>query len=175
MLLSMAERRLGVAERLAALLSGSSRSARIHPHARGHDPRRIFAISCGYEDADDLAFLRADPVFKLACGGCPIRAAIFVRNRRFAAGECAFVEGCDPLSYALVDQWMDAYERAAAHRRDEDHWASATGALIGLMVYSFARIGAAIGMRVDDVYREPTAMGSLAREGRQATRHAVPS
>jgi integrase len=26
------------------------------------------------------------------------------------------------------------------------------GALIGLMVYSFARIGAAIGMQVDDVY-----------------------
>jgi hypothetical protein len=29
---------------------------------------RIFAISCGYEDADDLDFLRADPAFKLACG-----------------------------------------------------------------------------------------------------------
>jgi integrase len=27
-------------------------------------------------------------------------------------------------------------------------------ALIGLMVYSFARIGAAIGMRVDDVYAQ---------------------
>ena len=29
---------------------------------------RIFAISCGYEDADDLDFLRADPalLFKLA-------------------------------------------------------------------------------------------------------------
>ena len=49
-------------------------------------------------------------------------------------------------------------------------------ALIGLMVYSFARIGAAIGMRVEDVYHaEPPLMGSLAREGRQATRHAVPS
>ena len=49
-------------------------------------------------------------------------------------------------------------------------------ALIGLMVYSFARIGAAIGMRVEDVYHaEPPAMGALAREGRQAARHAVPS
>ena len=27
-------------------------------------------------------------------------------------------------------------------------------ALIGLMVYSFARIGAALGMKVEDVYRE---------------------
>ena len=44
-------------------------------------------------------------------------------------------------------------------------------ALIGLMVYSFGRIGAAIGMRVEDVYT----MGALAREGRPAARHAVPS
>ena len=36
-------------------------------------------------------------------------------------------------------------------------------ALIGLMVYSFARIGAAIGMRVEDVYpAEPSAMGAAA-------------
>lgn len=29
---------------------------------------RILAIACGYEDADDLDHLRADPAFKLACG-----------------------------------------------------------------------------------------------------------
>src|SRR5436309_1068546 len=30
---------------------------------------RTFAISCGYEDADD--FMRTDPGFKLACGKLP--------------------------------------------------------------------------------------------------------
>ena len=48
-------------------------------------------------------------------------------------------------------------------------------ALIGLMVYSFARIGAALG---DDgrgcLHAEPPAMGAAAREGRQAARDAVP-
>ena len=29
---------------------------------------RMFAISCGYEDCDDLDTLRFDPAFKLACG-----------------------------------------------------------------------------------------------------------
>ena len=29
---------------------------------------RIFAIACGYEDADDLDHLRTDPALKLACG-----------------------------------------------------------------------------------------------------------
>jgi hypothetical protein len=28
---------------------------------------RMFAICCGYEDADDLDHLRSDPAFKLAC------------------------------------------------------------------------------------------------------------
>src|SRR5439155_1613774 len=32
---------------------------------------RIFAIACGYEDADDLDRLRLDPAFKLACGRLP--------------------------------------------------------------------------------------------------------
>ena len=32
---------------------------------------RVFAICCGYEDADDLDFLRTDPAFKLACGHLP--------------------------------------------------------------------------------------------------------
>jgi hypothetical protein len=32
---------------------------------------RIFAIACGYEDADDLDRLRSDPAFKLACGRLP--------------------------------------------------------------------------------------------------------
>ena len=36
-------------------------------------------------------------------------------------------------------------------------------ALIGLMVYSFARIGAAVGMKVEDVFRaEPSPVGPAA-------------
>jgi hypothetical protein len=31
----------------------------------------LFAIACGYEDADDLDWLRPDPAFKLACGRPP--------------------------------------------------------------------------------------------------------
>jgi Transposase DDE domain group 1 len=29
---------------------------------------RMFAICCGYEDADDLGYLRSNQAFKLACG-----------------------------------------------------------------------------------------------------------
>ena len=39
-------------------------------------------------------------------------------------------------------------------------------ALISLMVYSFARVGAALAMKVEDA--EPPPLGASAREGRQA-------
>jgi hypothetical protein len=49
-------------------------------------------------------------------------------------------------------------------------------ALIGLKVYSFARIGAAIGMRVEDVYQQNRRLWvRLHDKGGKAARHAVPS
>ena len=46
-------------------------------------------------------------------------------------------------------------------------------ALIGLMVYSFARIGAAIGMRVDDVYAQNRRLWVRLHE-KGAKQHATP-
>ena len=46
-------------------------------------------------------------------------------------------------------------------------------ALIGLMVYSFARIGAPIGMRVEDVYGQNRRLWVRLLRGRQAARHAI--
>jgi integrase len=47
-------------------------------------------------------------------------------------------------------------------------------ALIGLMVYSFARIGAALGMAVEDVYTQNRRLWVRVRE-KAGTRNAVPS
>ncbi len=47
-------------------------------------------------------------------------------------------------------------------------------ALIGLMVYSFARIGAAIGMRVEDVYTQNRRLWVRLHEKGGKQRHAVP-
>ncbi len=46
-------------------------------------------------------------------------------------------------------------------------------ALIGLMVYSFARIGAALGMKVEDVYRERRRLWVRLRE-KGGKRHEMP-
>lgn len=48
--------------------------------------------------------------------------------------------------------------------------------LIGLMVYSFARIGAALAMKIEGVFtKNRRTRGAAAREGRQAPPDALPS
>ena len=80
-LLREAERRL----RLADTLAGSMRDRR-DPATVVHTlPAmlrfRMFAIACGYEDADDCDALRGDPLFKLAVGRRRKAAARCARNR----------------------------------------------------------------------------------------------
>jgi len=66
MLLAMAERRPGIADRLACCFPGRRDPTRITSTLAAMIRARIFAISPGYEDADDLDFLRTDPAFKLS-------------------------------------------------------------------------------------------------------------
>ena len=111
MLLSMAERRLGVAERLARCFPDRRDPARITHTFADMIRARIFAISCGYEDADDLDFLRADPAFKLACGRLPDTGRDLCSQPTLSRLENApSLKDALRLSYALVDQWMDSYE-----------------------------------------------------------------
>ena len=71
MLLALAERRIGVADKLAAEITDPRQPTRV-VHALPDILRaRILAIACGYEDADGLDYLRSDPALKLACGQLP--------------------------------------------------------------------------------------------------------
>ena len=71
MLLAEAERRLGLAGKLAAVIPHHGDPGRTVHRLADVLRARIFAIACGYEDADDLDSLRSDPAFKLACGRLP--------------------------------------------------------------------------------------------------------
>ena len=71
MLLAAAERRIGIAHRLAGLIA-ERRNPLLVTHSVVDILRaRMLAIACGYQDADDLDHLRTDPGFKLACGRLP--------------------------------------------------------------------------------------------------------
>ena len=92
MLLSQAERRLGLAERLAAVIPDDRDASRVTHRLPDILRARIFAIACGYEDADDLDRLRCDPAFKLACGRLPD-------------------SGTDLCSQPTVSRWENATDR----------------------------------------------------------------
>src|SRR6266550_2206750 len=71
MLLAQADRRLGITERFAQAIPDGRDPDRVTHLLPDILRARIFAIACGYEDADDLDRLRFDPAFKLACGCLP--------------------------------------------------------------------------------------------------------
>jgi hypothetical protein len=115
MVLAMAERRLGIADRLARRFPDHRDPSRIL-HTRADMIRaRIHAIACGYEDGDDLDFLRSDPAFKLACGRLPETGGDLCSQPTLSRMENApTLKDAIRLTYALVDQWMASYEREPA-------------------------------------------------------------
>ena len=110
MLLSLAERRLGVAERLACCVPDRRDPTRIAHTIADMIRARVFAICCGYEDADDLDDLRRDPAFKLACGRLPDTGRDLCSQPTLSRLENApGLKDVIRLTYALVDQWMASY------------------------------------------------------------------
>src|SRR3954447_8435783 len=71
MLLALAERRIGIADTLAAQIADRRDPARVTPLLADILRARSLAIACAYEDADDLDHLRRDPALELACGRLP--------------------------------------------------------------------------------------------------------
>ncbi|MFC4174165.1 IS1380 family transposase [Microvirga sp. GCM10011540] len=110
MLLAQAERRLGIAERLAHLIPDRRTPERTKHAIPDMIRARIFAIACGYEDCNDFDPLRTDPAFKLACGHLPETGVDLASQPTLSRLENApTIRDAIRLTYALVDQWMDSY------------------------------------------------------------------
>jgi len=123
MVLAQAERRLGLADRLAALIADRRDGTRvIHPLA-SILRARILAIACGYEDANDLDSLRCDPAFKLACGRLPDT-------------------GADLCSQPTMSRWENAPTLREIIRL--------TGAMVDVYCASYAAPPAAVTLDIDD-------------------------
>jgi len=70
------ERRLGLAERLAACIDDPRSPGRVQHGIADMLRFRMLMIAAGYEDGNDADSLRHDPVFKLAAGELPDGAAL---------------------------------------------------------------------------------------------------
>jgi hypothetical protein len=112
LLLAAAERRLGIADALAGLIS-DPRDPHLVKHSVADILRaRILAIACGYEDGNDLDRLRFDPGFKLACGRLPDSGADLCSQPTVSRWENApDRREVAAMSYALIDIYCASYAR----------------------------------------------------------------
>ena len=115
MLLGLAERRIGIADRLAAEITDRRDPTRV-VHALSDILRaRILAIACGYEDADDLDHLRSDPALKLACGHLPDSGRDLCSQPTMSRCENApSLREVIRLMRAMVALYCASYDRAPA-------------------------------------------------------------
>jgi hypothetical protein len=110
LLLAAAERQLGIADKLAALIA-DPRDPKLITHSVADILRaRILAIACGYEDGNDLDTLRNDPAFKLACGRLPDSGADLCSQPTVSRWENAPTRHeVAAMSYSMIDIYCASY------------------------------------------------------------------
>ena len=123
MVLAQAERRLAIAEKLAAVIADPRDPLRLVHQLPQILLARILAIACGYEDANDLDRLRFDPAFKLACGRLPD-------------------SGLDLCSQPTMSRWKNAPNLREVIRL--------MGVMIDLYCASYATPPVAVTLDIDD-------------------------
>jgi hypothetical protein len=112
LLLSQADRQLGLIDTLAAVIP-DHRDPTLITHTMADILRaRVFAICCGYPDADDLDDLRKDPAVKLACGRLPETGDDLASQPTMSRWENApDLRTLIRLNHALVDLWCKSHRR----------------------------------------------------------------
>ena len=112
LLLAGADKRLGLIDTLAALIP-DHRDPNLITHTIADILRpRVFAIACGYPDANDLDALRQDPAFKLACGRLPETGVDLTSQPTVSRWENApDLRTLIRLSHGMVDLWCKSYRR----------------------------------------------------------------
>jgi hypothetical protein len=116
LLLSGADRQLGLCAMLAGLIPDQRDQACITHRLEDILRARIFAIACGYPDGDDLDDLRTDPAFKLACGQLPESGHDLTSQPTLSRWENV----PDPrtllrLGYGMIDLWCRTDDAPPAH------------------------------------------------------------
>src|SRR5208283_2299976 len=115
MLLGAVERQLGIADTLARLISDPRNQALVTHGVDDILRARILAISCGYEDADDLDVLRTDPGFKVACGRLPDSGDDLCSQPTVSRWENApTLREVVRMTYAMIDVYCRSYAHPPA-------------------------------------------------------------
>jgi hypothetical protein len=99
---------------------------------------RVFAIACGYPDADDLDDLRRDPAFKLACGRLPESGGDLHSQPTMSRWENApDLRTLIRMARAMVDLWCKSHPSPPkAITLDIDDTADTAGTCMGISLSS---------------------------------------
>lgn len=115
MLLAEAERHLGIADRLAALILDLRDPTRTLHRVADIFRARMLAIAAGYEDADDLDALRHDPAFKMAVGRTPEAKLGLASQPTMSRWENASdLRTVIRLTYAMIDLYCESHTTSPA-------------------------------------------------------------
>jgi hypothetical protein len=110
LLLAGADRRLNLIDTLAALIPDHRDPVQITHSMADILRARVFAIACGYPDANDLDHLREDPAFKLSCGRLPESGGDLHSQPTMSRWENAPDQRTlIRLARAMVDLWCQSY------------------------------------------------------------------
>lgn len=114
-LLRQMDERLGLTQRMSALLGDPRDASRVRHSRREQLRQRVYQICLGYEDCNDADWLRHDPVLQLGCGseGRPLSSqptlsrfenAVTGRelNRLWREFERDYVDALDPTTELIV-------------------------------------------------------------------------
>ena len=112
LLLAGVDKRLGLIDRLAALIPDYRDPARVTHSVADIMRARVLAIARGYEDANDLNALRTDPAFRMARGRLPesgggLASQPTISRLENAAGPRTLIR----MSHAMVDVWCESHPR----------------------------------------------------------------
>lgn len=106
LLLRGAEKKIGVCARLADAIRDRRDPTRVRHDMFELVSARVLAIACGYEDGNDLDWLRHDPALKMAVGRCPETGAALASQSTISRFENAPTKAdAARLAKALVDQF----------------------------------------------------------------------
>ena len=72
MFLRAVEQRIGLVDRLAAVLPDRRHPSYVKHSLKQQLTQRVFQIACGYEDCNDANTLRSDPLFMIGCDQAPV-------------------------------------------------------------------------------------------------------
>ena len=101
-----AEKKVGVCARLADAIRDRRDPTRVRHDMFELVSARVLAIACGYEDGNDLDWLRHDPALKMAVGRCPETGAALASQSTISRFENAPTKAdAARLAKALVDQF----------------------------------------------------------------------